>query len=258
VPVEEDLEQTGDRVTFTYRLDVCPASEGMLRIAHRDFHVTQINGQTATDAVPAQDLHRIQSLTSLRPVMFIDHAGTLVAVGKVVEMIDRIASAYPDVDFSAMRRLVVEGSAVDYFKQMMETIWLRWVEGWMQVDPSRGSEQELSPSPDVTPSLIKYLGSTSEHRARFSSLRVLSPREASQFTGTIFRALLPDLDADAAMDHVTTLVEVETDWPGVRPWVARQHNKVHFSYAGTEQTMVMDVRTRFDWRAANAKDVKCR
>ena len=211
--VDETGMTQGRSVRSRYWMDVCPSSEGALRIVRRDLQLVAING-----VAPSPEMtEKLKNADADMPDWIVDPSGAFVE----------------DNPWSAWR---------------LADLWQGWVELWLHVDPKRGSPQEVS-SPNIAngvATLVTYTGLTDDHRARFEGRRRLSKDEVWQMIkDSMLKRGISDVQAAKMTRDAEETVEIETDWPAVRPWSVHSKRTVHF----VNDEYVEDRQQRFDWRA---------
>jgi hypothetical protein len=222
--VEETGDAQGRRIVSRYWMDVCPDVDGMLSLVRRDLELATING-----VVPSDLVKKAQAADAGLPLMTVDHDG-----------------AFVKEDPSNAWRLA--------------DLWHGWVEVWLHVDPKRGNPQEISVQNvgDGTRILVSYRALTGDHHARFEARRELDKDEVWQMTkDEMLRAGISDVQVLKMTRGAEEKMEVETDWPEVRPWFAHSRRTVHFAEGFNERELVEDRQYRFDWHADAGDRPKC-
>jgi hypothetical protein len=224
VPVDDLGEDHGRQIRTRYRLDVCPNADGTLSLTRRELKIVTINGvapsiEVAKKAEAAVDL----------PPMTVDHRGAFIK----------------DEAWVAWR---------------LADLWQNWVELWLHVDPKRGNPQDVSEQNigDGARTVVTFTGLTDDHRARFEARRDLSKNEVWQMTKDVMlKRGLTDVEVAKMTKAAHEEMDVETDWPELRPWYAHSRKTVQFSKEGAEHDLIEDRQYRFDWHASGREKPTC-
>jgi hypothetical protein len=166
-------------------------------------------------------------------------------------MIERTAAAYPEQaqDVSLLRSAAQAG---DYFKRLAASRWRSWVELWLVYDPKHGNPQDLNGSNEAGSITVSYDGIDEQGHAHLSARSSIGGEQARRF-GAELQSTNPGLAGSAVEVH--TLIDVETDWPALRPWRVRTSESVEFSTAA-RNVVAESSEYRFDWGAAGP-DAEC-
>jgi hypothetical protein len=257
VPVEEEVAKSGQRVSLRYRIDVCPGKGGLLRVDHRDMRIARVN-----DVPMNQDtagVEQLEATLAAMPTILVNAKGDFVDATGYTKMLDRLASAYPKQDFSAVRRVLATPNGAATFKQELANRWQVWIEAWLAFDPQRGSPQQGSDADGTTPLTFRYDGRSSVDRVRLSARRSLPDDEAKALLSNMGKAMgVSDLDLGSAVSEVTFSLQVETDWPELRPWAATSRTAMRMRVKGEERQLTEQHEYRFNWAAATSEPSRCR
>ncbi len=258
IPVQEDIEKQGQKQQVQFVLDVCPATDGTLLVTQRDLHLTLVGGVPTASALSPAERQQVEIAASELPTMIVDRAGSFVGVTGIDEMVARLARAVPGLDLSALRSGVGSAATRTALQGELATRWLDWVGLWQAYDPSQGASQAVTVDGGAasTATTIDLKGS-SDGRVKLRAHRSLTASDL----GDLVQALGPLLgDAGVDMNQVLrggdSVMDVDTEWPELRPRHAHMRTSIRFVLAGQEQTMIEDHTFLFDWKNAT-DDARC-
>jgi hypothetical protein len=225
VPIEESGSLKGRKVVSRYWLDVCPTKDGNLQLSRRDLQLISVNGRPAP-----------QKLTEI-----VDDGGAEGVSDMTVDHAGRFVYTNPTIDWR------------------LGNLWEGWVGIWLQIDPKGGNPQEVATQEigNGARTLISYRGKVGDHFA-FEAHRDLNKDEVWQMTKEqMIRSGLQDYQVAKLTRSAQQTLNVETDWPELRPWFAHARRTIVFASAGDEKQFVEEREYRFDWNASKKEKAKC-
>jgi hypothetical protein len=237
----------GTKVALRYAVDVCPAPDDRLLIETRGLRVIRVNDQPPSE--PASSAFRQVEVTSVVPAMVVGRSGAFLDTANTSEMLDRVAALHPGQDISMLRTAQQGG----YFKGLAASRWRTWVELWLAFDPKLGNPQNIQ-GPDRGGFTVTFEGLGEGRRAHFTARNSITGERARTF-GDSVRASNPDIAAPVR--DVRSALEVETEWPELRPWRVHTSEVVRF-VSDTQKVLAEEHEYRFDWNPVDEGAADCK
>jgi hypothetical protein len=189
--------------------------------------------------------------------MVIDRTGALAGVTGIDEMIARSARALPQHDFSLVRSGAVGAATQAAVRREVEGRWLDWVGLWMRYDPSRGVTQEVTidGAGGSFSTIVESKGSAEGH-VKLRAHRQISAADLGPVARSI-NPLLGDagIDMSQALQGGDSVMDVDTEWPELRPRHAHMRSTVRFSWEGREHGGRPRVSLRLEERDESIRPV---
>jgi hypothetical protein len=221
-PLSVSIDETGGfkgrQIRSRYWLDACPAKDGAMLMTRRDLQLVAINNAPP----PAKLAAKIDGAAEGLPDFTVDRAGEYVVVGDQVP------------------------------NWQLADLWHGWVELWLHIDPKAGNPQEVSTKNigDGARTTISYKGWVKDRVARFEARRDLTKDEVWQLTkDRMLRAGLQDYQVAKITRSAEETMDVETEWPALRPRFAHSKKTVLFSQGADEREFIEEREYRFDWNS---------
>ena len=265
VRVDETIEKRGNSAEVTYMLDVCPYGKGLLTVLHRDFTFRSINGVSAEDPRLVSVARKLKPITSAIPIFVISADGRFQDVLGIELMIKRMRSLYDAEDADRIEAILRNEEAMNILKQSAAARWSAWVEAWLGIDWSQGSEQTTeAPFLQADPSgklmlkrVSSYLGRPRPAELKLSARTTVEGEQLRQLLRGVSAASDADLSAAEIRGKLETVMEVETTWPELRPSWAHTRKSTAIEVDGERQDAVEDHVYRFDWAGSAREKGKC-
>jgi hypothetical protein len=235
-------------LTLTYELHVC-ADESGLRIRHRNFALTAMEGVDLGSEEVKKSLAEVQPLLEMVPDMIVGNDGEIVAIDGIPALIEELARRFPQMA-PRMRQLGADPNAVAQLEQLAGDIWRGWVSHWLRFDPAGGDRQEVG---DVTFERLK----TEPGRL---TLRATKRWDPEALRAAVAKAL-PEADrglvAGAKVER-TDVIEVTTDPATLRPSHARRTQERVVELAGKPPIHRREVNDyELDWESRASTTAVC-
>lgn len=227
VHVTEDATKDKTSATLSYWLDVCPKAPDLLVITHRDFRFVTLMGKPASTPEFAPALAQLTPLLSALPRFTVDPHGTIIAVEGLPELLARLRTALPGVNFDDLQKTLDDPAVKQAAISAAAERWNVWVRAWLSVDGRSITAKDVA----------------GPHRVNLSQ----SAHDAD----------IPDPNGSGAKIDIDVTLRTDTEWPAIRPWTASSEKTVRVKLNGDSATRRETHRYAFDWGARDGIGPEC-
>jgi len=164
-----------------------------------------------------------------------------------------------------MERALRNEAARKLLKQGVAQRWSAWVEGWLGVDFSRGSEVTVAaPALNVDPSgelkiptVMSYVGPVRPGEFKLSARTKLQDDKLRALMSGVNAAFEAGVELTGVHGKAETLAEVETTWPELKPSWSHTRRFLELEVGGKLRREIEDHVYRFDWSSPGRGEPKC-
>jgi len=259
VPVMQTSTNEQYRSQARYFVQICPASNGSLRIEMVDSKLVAIDGLSPADPRVADIANTMSPDLAAAPALNVDANGAAVDTEDLDELLGRLVGKLSEKELEQVRRRFATRKGRETFTEAAHARWRSWVQTWLKYDPGLGPSIEVSSSISgrMERQTLSFDGWNGA-RARLSSELVFSKEGAKSFVRWVFAA--NELkEPDQALLETAEVIQhgkVEADWPELRPHWASYVRTVRLTVAGQRRERTHSNEYDFDWAQSKAASCK--
>jgi hypothetical protein len=218
-------------------------------------------GRPITDPEIAEVNKQLEPLFAAIPRLIVDKEGSFRELEGTNSLLNRMRLVMPLRDVEGLRAALSNPQARQMFEEAVALRWRAWVELWLHFDPSKGQHQKpwSGFDPADAGDALSVLG-VAPGRVSFSVVRRLGGVNAIQKTQALLRAFGAEplsAEADSADIASELTIEVDSEWPDLKPLTAYTRKDVRVSVQGKELRQMEEHSYWFDWEASLGATPAC-
>jgi hypothetical protein len=264
VKVREHLKKGEHVAELEYTLHACAKRGGGFTIAHRAFRIVSLDGIAASDQRVAAAVDQLAPVTAAIPLIVVDAQGRFADIQGLEEMMRGLEKAFPKKKLAPIRGLLKNPAQVQLLKQAAAFRWRAWAEAWLSYDPALGRSHPVEaaapvPGADRGAGELAFEGRTVRRAARLSASTKLEGNDAKRLVAAVLAAVdVPAADLDSMKVSASYRVNVETEWPEIRPHRAKTEKLVRVDVDGTTREALESHDWVFGWDGSKNAKAECK
>jgi hypothetical protein len=211
-------------------------------------------------------MRELAPLTAAIPIFVVTADGRFDDLLDTDSMVARMRSLYDSETAERIARVFRDPAALGNLKQAVRSRWSAWIQAWLGIDWSNGSEQTIkAPVLHADPSgklkvetVSSFIGRAPSGEIHLSQRMNIDDDELEQLMRGAAEPSGAERSKTKRRGRSQTLLEVQTTWPSLKPSYSHTRKTLHIVSDGKRERETEDHVFRFDWLGSSREKPKCR